>query len=505
VLTVKLLVIVLTAALCQQASSFVSAPGRPDAAARQNPSATAADASAQTPSLEGIWQGTLEAGGAKLRMVLKVTKKPDGTLAATLDSPDQGAAGIPLDSVTLTGAAVRFELKAAGGVYEGTINKEGTSIDGRWSQGPGSFPLVLSRVERAPTGPARPQTPKVPYPYDSEEVSYENKSAGVRLAGTLTLPRAKGPHPAVLLISGSGQQDRDETVFGHKPFLVLADYLTRVGVAVLRVDDRGVGGSAAGPDLNKATSEDFAGDVVSGVEYLKSRKEIDPKKIGLVGHSEGGMIAPMVASRSADVAFIVLMAGPGMKAEEGFAAQVSALARANGAGDEAVAWRLRLLREVFAVMKEERDDAAAVEKVHVRRAKLLAGLSADERKRLGLAEDEMEAVVRVMFTPWFRFFTAYDPRATLRKVRIPVLAVAGERDLQVVPAKEHLAAVAEALKAGGNKDYTVKELPKLNHLFQTSETGSPAEYGRIEETISPAALELIGDWIIRHAGVSIGK
>ena len=500
----KLLLILVAASLCQQASSFVFARRGPMAAVRQIPSSAPPDA-ARAQGLEGIWQGTLDAGGAKLRLVLKVTKKPDGTLAATLDSPDQGATGIPVDSITITGATLRFELRSAGGVYEGTINKEGTAIDGRWSQGPGSFPLVLSRVERAPPGPSRPQTPKGPYPYDAEEVSYENRAAAVRLAGTLTLPRAKGPHPAVLLISGSGQQDRDETILGHKPFHVLADYLTRRGVAVLRVDDRGVGGSSAGPNLDKATSEDFAGDAVAGVEYLKSRKEIDPKKVGLVGHSEGGMIAPMVASRSSDVAFIVLMAGPGLAAEEGFVAQVSAISKANGESEGAVAWKRRLVGRVFSVMKEEKDDAAALRRAHEERAKLLGELSADERKRYGLADDAMEGVVRVMLTPWFRYFTAYDPRATLRKVRVPVLAVAGERDLQVVPAKEHLAAVAETLKAGGNKDYTVKELPKLNHLFQTSETGSPAEYGRIEETISPSALELIGDWILRHAGATPGK
>ena len=499
-----LLLILLTALVYQQAPSVVTAAARPNTAVRQNPPATPPDG-ARVPSLEGIWQGTLDAGGAKLRLVLNVTRKPDGTFAATLDSPDQGAAGIPVDSVTLTGAAVRFELKAAGGVYEGTMNKEGTAINGRWSQGPGSFPLVLTRVEKAPAGPARPQTPKGPYPYEAEEVSYENRSAGVCLAGTLTLPRGKGPHPAVLLISGSGQQDRDETILGHKPFHVLADYLTRRGVSVLRADDRGVGGSAAGADLDRATSEDFASDALAGVGYLKSRREIDPKKSGLVGHSEGGMIAPMVASRSADVAFIVLMAGPGLGAEEGFAAQISAIAKANGQSEGAIAWRRRLLREVFSVMKGERDDAAALRKVRERRAKLLAELSADERKRYGLVDDEMEGVVRVMLTPWFRYFTAYDPRATLRKVRVPVLAVTGERDLQVAPAGAHLEAIAEALKAGRNKDYTVRELPKLNHLFQTSETGSPAEYGRIEETISPAALELIGDWILRQTGATPGE
>ena len=494
----KLLLILLTASLCQQASLSVSARTRPNAFGRQTPAA-------QAQGLEGIWQGTLDAGGAKLRLVLKVSKKSDGTFSATLDSPDQGATGIPLDVITLTGAAVRFELKSAGGVYEGTLNKEGTAITGQWKQGPTTLPLTLERGGKAPPPPNRPQEPKRPFPYAEEEVTFENRQAGVRLAGTLTLPRTKGPHPAVLLITGSGQQDRDETIIGHKPFLLLADYLTRRGVAVLRVDDRGVGGSAAGPDLNKATSEDFAGDTLAGVEYLKSRKEIDPKKIGLVGHSEGGMIAPMVASRSSDVAFIVLLAGPGLNAEEGFAAQVAAIAKANGESDAAVAWRRRLVGRVFSVIREEKDDAAALRRAHEERAKLLGELSSEERKQYGLADDEMEGIIRIMLTPWFRFFTAYDPAATLKKVHVPVLALAGERDLQVVPAGANLKAIADALKAGGNKDFTVKELPKLNHLFQTSETGSPAEYGRIEETISPAALEIIGDWILKHAAPPSGN
>ena len=464
----------------------------------QGPPAAAQAPAAQARGLEGVWQGTIEAGGAKLRMVVTVAKRPDGTYTATLDSPDQGVTGIPVDSVTLGGAAVRFELKSAGGVYEGTLNEEGTAVTGQWKQGPATLPLTLNRVDKAPPAPARPQEPQRPYPYDEAEVSYENAKAGVRLAGTLTLPRSKGPHPAALLISGSGQQDRDETILGHKPFLVLADYLTRRGVAVLRVDDRGVGGSAAGPNLAKATSEDFAGDVLSGIEFLKGRKDIDPKRIGLIGHSEGGMIAPMVASRSADVAYIVLLAGPGLRAEEGFAAQLSAIAKAGGSGDETIAWNQKLLKQIFSVMREEKDDAVAGRKVREIRAKMVGELSEAERKRLGLADDALEGVIQVMLTPWFRFFTAYDPRATLLKVSVPVLAVNGGLDLQVVPATRHLAAIEEALKAGKNKDYEVRELPKLNHLFQTTETGSPAEYGRLEETFSPAALKVIGDWVVRH-------
>ena len=238
--------------------------------------------------------------------------------------------------------------------------------------------------------------------------------------------------------------------------------------------------------------------VLAGVVFLKTRKEINPKQIGLIGHSEGGIIAPLVAAKSRDVAFIVLMAGPGLTAEEGFVNQVSATAKASGASDEAIAWNRRLLRQMFVIMKEEKDDAAAEKKIRELRAKMLAEMSEEQRKKYGIPEDAMEGVIKLMLRPWFRFYIRYDPRATLKKVRVPVLAITGERDLQVVPAGENLAAIAEALKAGGNKNYTVVEVPKLNHLFQTSETGSPAEYGRIEETISPPVLKLIGDWIVKQ-------
>ncbi len=451
----------------------------------------------QTQGLQGVWQGTLEAGGTKLRVILKVTKMADNTFAATLDVPDQGATGVPVDSVTVKDASVRFDLKSLGAVYEGMINKEGTAITGNWSQGGMTVPTTLNRADKAPAASLRPQEPKKPYPYDEEEVSYENKTGGVRLAGTLTLPRTKGPHPAVVLITGSGKQDRNESLLGHKPFLVLSDYLTRRGIAVLRVDDRGVGGSTGDGGFDKTTSEIFAEDVLTGVAFLKTRKEINPKQIGLIGHSEGGIIAPLAAARSADVAFIVMMAGPGVTGEEGFPNQLSATAKASGASAESIAWNRRLLLQMFSIMKEEQDNAAAEKKIREVRTKMLAEMSEEQRKKHGIPENAMEGVIKLMLTPWFRFYLTHDPRATLKKVRVPVLAVTGERDLQVVPAGENLAAISEALKAGGNKDYTVVEVPKLNHLFQVSETGSPAEYGRIEETISPSVLKLIGDWIVK--------
>jgi hypothetical protein len=243
-----------------------------------------------------------------LRIVFNIAKNPDGTLKATLDSPDQGAKDIPADSVKVEGDKLLIEIKGIRGSYSGVFKSATQEIEGSWTQNV-QVPLKLKRVDKVPEL-KRPQTPKPPYPYLEEQVSYENKAAGIKLAGTLTLPRSGGPFPAVLLITGSGSQDRDETIFGHKPFMVIADDLTRRGLAVLRVDDRGVGGSTGSPTT--ATTEDFAGDVLTGVEYLKSRSDIDPHRIGLIGHSEGGVIAPMVAAKSRDVAFIVLLAGTGV-------------------------------------------------------------------------------------------------------------------------------------------------------------------------------------------------
>jgi pimeloyl-ACP methyl ester carboxylesterase len=329
------------------------------------------------------------------------------------------------------------------------------------------------------------------------EVVYENKKGGVKLAGTLTLPRGPGPHPAALRISGSGAQDRDETLFSHRPFLVLADHLTRRGVAVLRVDDRGVGGSTG--SAGEATSADFADDVLAGVEYLKGRKEVDPRRIGLIGHSEGGLIAPAVAGRSADVAFIVLLAGPGLPGDEILYLQGSALLRLLGAGKEQIARQRDLQQRLFAVAKEEKDPAAAEKKMQEVLEDFLAKLPPLERALAGGLKKQTEQQLRALRSPWFRYFLGYDPRPALRKVRCPVLALIGEKDFQVPP-KENLPEIEKAVRAGGNPDVTVKELPALNHLFQTCTTGALAEYATIEETFAPSALELLGDWILKRFG-----
>src|SRR5260370_27561814 len=280
------------------------------------------------PGIAGNWVGTLGPGPVKLRLALKVAKGADGSLSAKLDSLDQGANDLPVSSIAQTGTSVKFELQVVGGSFEGTLNGDGSEISGAWKQGAGTLPLVLRRTDKLPVA-LRPQEPKKPYPYLEEEVSYEDKPGHAKLAGTLTLPKGAGPFPAVLLITGSGQQDRDEALMGHRPFLVLADHLTRKGIAVLRVDDRGMGGATG--EVKPATTEDFAGDGVAGVAFLQSRRpRVNPRKIGLIGHSEGGVIAPMVANRSRDVAFIVLMAGTAVTGEEVLRAQAPAGAKGQG-------------------------------------------------------------------------------------------------------------------------------------------------------------------------------
>jgi len=453
------------------------------------------------PDLAGIWQGVLKISGIELRLVIKVSKTADDQYTATLDSPDQGAKDIPASLVELKNGDVKIEVKAILGAYNGRMSDDNT-ITGEWKQGPTTLPLILKRTDKAPEPPRRPQEPQKPYPYNEEEVVYDNLKAGIKLAGTLTAPKTPGPFPAVVLISGSGPQDRDEALLGHKPFLVLADDLTRRGIAVLRYDDRGVGKSTG--EFARATSADFAADALAGVEYLKTRKEINPKQIGLIGHSEGGLIAPMVATPSSGVAFIVLMAGPGISGEEILYLQGALIARANGAAETAIAKNLALQKKLFAVIKAEKDDAAAEKQLRPIWTQAFAAFTDEDKKALEVAganpDTLFQAQLKQLVSPWFRYFLFYDPQRALKKVKCPVLAINGEKDLQVPP-RENLAAIAKALKAGGNKNFLTKELPSLNHLFQTATTGAPGEYNKIEETIAPNALQMLGDWILAQTKI----
>lgn len=454
--------------------------------------------------VHGSWMGKVEFSGQELDIAFNISVSPEGSITASMDSPDQGVMNIPADKVEFNNGDLRIELLSGYFIYEGKVKEGGQAIEGKLMEPKQGvvLPLVLERIEKAPEL-VRPQVPQKPYPYLEEEVAFENSQAGVTLAGTLTMPSSGGPFPAVLLITGSGGQNRDEEVFGHRPFLVLSDYLTRQGIAVLRVDDRGIGKSTG--DFLKATSEDLAGDVLAGVQYLKNRSEINPSKIGLIGHSEGGMIAPMVAARSSDVAYIVLMAGPGVPGDELITTQAQLILRASGTSEETIAKNAALLENMFKVIKTESDDVAAVARLRSVIEEAVQDMTPQEKQLLGYAADNaIDKEVNQLLSPWLRYFISHDPKEALMKVKVPVLAINGEKDLQVPPG-ENLGAIEEALKAGGNTQYTIKTLPNLNHPFQTVQSGSGMDYGKIEETMSPVALKIIGDWVKDITAASLGS
>lgn len=445
--------------------------------------------------LQGHWLGVLKPmPGVELRIALEIASteadKPEGFMV----SLDQGNAVIPISAVTEQAGLVRLEMKRIGGVFEGKFNGDGSELSGEWQQGGPAHSLVFKRSARE-VGHAlmkRPQTPQQPFPYAVEEVSVENKTAAVTLAGTLSLPAGTGPHPAVVLITGSGQQDRDETVAGHKPFLVLADHLARQGIAVLRCDDRGAGKSTG--DFSQAVQADFVADTLAAVRYLQSRREIAPERVGLIGHSEGGTVALRAAVNSPEVAFIVLLAGVALPMEESALRQARAIWRLQGLSEEHIAMHVAMQQAVYRISKSGSPQAAAEEAIRMVIREQTAALSEEQKRAFGLNESQLVAGMKTVFSPWFRDLLGYDPRTTLRAVKCPVLAINGEKDLQV-SAKDNLAAIREALTAGGNVRVKTVELPGLNHLFQTCQTGSPTEYANLTETFNPVALNLVSDWL----------
>ncbi|MXX71137.1 MAG: alpha/beta fold hydrolase [Gemmatimonadetes bacterium] len=450
---------------------------------------------------EGSWLGTMNAGGAQLRMRIDLTVE-DGALGARMFSVDQGNAEIPVESATVAGGTLSLTMPMIGGSYEGTLSDDGQTIDGTFQQMGAELPLVLERMEGDEPDAGRPQDPVEPYPYVAEDVRYPNPDGGHELAGTFTRPSDGGPFPAVILITGSGPQNRDEALLGHRPFLVLSDHLTRRGIAVLRFDDRGVGESTG--DHAAATSSDFASDALAGVAYLKTRDDVDPAAIGLAGHSEGGLIAPIAATRSDDVSYIVLMAGTGVNGERILYAQGALINRAAGATEEQIERNQELQRAMFEILKSEPDPerAAAVLTETVRTA--FEAMPDAQRAQAGITDDEsLDRVVNMQVTqfntPWFRYFLTYEPATVIEQVTVPVLAINGEKDLQV-PYEENLREIEAALHRGGNTNYEIHALPDLNHLFQHSETGAPSEYATIEETWSVDVMELIADWILRTTG-----
>jgi pimeloyl-ACP methyl ester carboxylesterase len=428
--------------------------------------------------------------------------------AGTISIPMQGVKDLALSDVTGRGPTIRFTLKPAGAPeaahakFSWDVAEDGTSKGGLLRQMGQEFTVTAKRLAAGEAAPEmrRPQEPKPPFPYLSEEVEIKVGESHV-LSGTLTVPEGKGPFPGVILVSGSGPQDRDEALLGHKPFLVLADHLTRSGVAVLRYDDRGVGKSTG--NFAKATSDDFGVDALAALEFLSRRPEIDAGKVGIVGHSEGGLIASMVAATSDLPRFIVLLAGPGMRGLELLVLQGRLITEASGADAETAARNAAASERVLrAVVDGKTDDAVRRllrEAVEAELAMNAATKDKPAEERAAMAEQTVQQQAASVLSPWVKRFLAIDPAESLRKVRVPVLAMIGEKDLQVPP-KENLEAIRAALSAGGNTKVTLKEMAGLNHLFQTAKTGAPGEYVEIEETFAPAALEAVSGWIREVTG-----
>ncbi|NGX37154.1 MAG: Esterase EstD [Chlamydiae bacterium] len=450
----------------------------------------------------GDWSGELDIGPMKLTLVLHAMEDQAGNLIAKIDCLEQNMLGVPVNAISFQNSSLKFEMSSLKADFEGIFKKGQNEISGKFNQAGLSLPLTFRPGTQVAEPLKRPQEPIQPFPYKEEEVAYQNPLAeGVTLSGTLTLPKGSGPFPVVLLIAGSGALNRNEEVCGHKIFLVLADHLTRQGIGVLRVDKRGVGKSTGNYEI--ATSEDFAKDVIAGIEYLKTRKEVNPDQIGLIGHSEGGLVAPMAATKTKDVAFIVLMAGLGVNGEEILLTQGSLIQKADNVPEEHVLLEHELRSDLFKVIKEESNLKIAEKRLREVYAKHLASLPQSQRKEAGensyekIIEETLESSIKRVNTPWFRFFLTFEPSNALQQIKAPLLALNGELDLQVQPA-QNLPVISKALEEAGNQDYTIAELPRLNHLFQTCETGALTEYAKIEETISPKALNLISDWILQR-------
>ncbi|MFK7810450.1 MAG: alpha/beta hydrolase family protein [Saprospiraceae bacterium] len=446
----------------------------------------------QTPFV-GIWEGALEGQGMKIDLSFTISAEDKNQLSCTMDIPMQGAKDIAASAITTKGQKLSISYEMMSASYEGQLSKDEKEIQGTWSQHGMELELNLTKVRKAKGAPVRPQEPTEPFPYEITELHFHNEAADhIELAGTLTMPEGEGPFPAVVLISGSGPQNRDEELMGHKPFWIIADHFSRNGIAVLRYDDRGVEYSQG--DFSTSTSADFASDAAAAVQFLKQNPKIKSDEIGLCGHSEGGMIAPMAAANSDDYAFLVLMAGPGQNIVELLLLQSELISRSMGETEENIRKGTELNKRIYPIVVGEGSQDERKAKLKQLLKSDYENSTAEEQRRQGSYESKFAQMERQLFNPWMEYFLKYDPIVNLKKVSCPVLAINGENDLQVAP-KENLSGIRAALEAGLCDDFTIKEFEGLNHLFQHSETGSPMEYAQIEETIAPEVLSFMTTWI----------
>lgn len=440
--------------------------------------------SAFAQSLPGDWIGQMN-GGFKVRIHFERT---DSGFSGELINPSGNET--VLDQIASDGTHLHFAVNKLNLSYDGVWHDEEKVWKGNLTFQQ-VYELTLRRATAEDMGTVvhnRPQEDAINagrVPYVQREIHFANITAHNQIAGTLSLPTGDGPFPAVVLISGTGHNSRDEDVWGHKVFLVLADTLTRNGFAVLRYDKRGVGGSSGNYDA--ATTVDFTSDAEAAVAWLKTQSHIDARHIGVLGHSEGGIIAPAVATSDKGVAFVVMIAGPCIRGDKLFVLQSAMTAKAYGAPDDYIAKRKVFDEELYNAIISAPSDSAALDRAKALVAQGVADHIVDAKEAETLAKDDT--------TPWERYFLAYDPAPTLARLTVPVLVLNGSLDVQV-PAKENLAAARDALR--NNSNATVIELPGMNHLLQDAKTGAPSEYDEIEETMSPAALKIITDWLSRR-------
>jgi uncharacterized protein len=465
--------------------------------------------------INGYWNGILRRPNTNpLRICFKISQSKDG-IKSSMDMPDQGLKHFPMTSTTFDSINVIITSNEAKISYEGTFleasKKDPNAKDsllGFFNEGGKHYPINIGKG--IPDTLVRPQEPKPPYSYHIEEVMFENKKDKISLAGTLTMPKKSGLFPVVILISGSGPHNRNEEMYGHKPFLVIADNLAKNGIGSLRFDDRGVGQS--GGDYKTASTEDFKEDVESAINYLQTRPTVDKNAIGLIGHNEGAIIAQLTAaSRTKEIKFIVLLNGAGIPCDKLQLMGNELLGKASGLDDKTLKKNFNLNRGAYDIVMKNN----APEKL---RSKLTAymtqSLADTSKKVLTLADGKVDSVavkrakadsiqlahyvdnqVNELASPWMQHFLKYDPAKTLEKIKCKVLVYNGEKDLQV-PGKQNIEAIVAALQKGGNTAYDTKLYPSTNHLLQNCKTGSPAEYEKIEQTISPQMLTEMTKWLV---------
>lgn len=457
-------------------------------------------ATAQTPIMK--WSGILNAGGRKVELILQLQPDSNATYKSTWEIPAQKVKGLTSTKTELKGNAMAIEIKWIAATFNGTLSEDGKKIEGTWGQSGYNFPLVLEPYVEGKVIPVvvKPQTPKAPFPYESTDFVYQGIKTKLTYGATLTYPKEDSKkYPLIVLVTGSGAQDRDETIMEHKPFAVLADFLTKNGYAVMRVDDRGVGKSNG--VFQASTSADFALDVEEHLNYAKKLPQIDSTKMGLLGHSEGGLIAPMVASRNKFIAFVILMAGPGVDITELMAAQNEAVLKSVGVSSEATQAYIPLYKQLMTTINVATSKSEATNRATELVKNWVATTDKDiVKKTTNISSDAdistfVNPFVESLSSKWWKYFVSYRPAASLEQLTCPVLAINGSKDIQVT-ADANLQGIQAALKKAKNKRFDIHKFDGLNHLFQKCKTCDVAEYGDLETTIEPEVLEYIKYWLL---------